>query len=379
MKTNSKKILIKNGNVILENKILNKGAILISDGRIEEIYSDSEISNLADIETIDVKGSFIGPGFVDIHVHMGNGYSTYNNVVEASEYFLKHGTTTMLSTPEYALTYEKMITAIKNVKENYKKTKNVKGLYMEGPYINPKYGAGAKDNPWKNGVVEREYKSLVDEAGELVKVWTIAPELKNIEDFIKYAKKVNPSVKFAIGHSEASYNDMVAVEKYLTIQTHAFNATGKKPEEAGVVGYGPDEYCMQNENINCEIISDYDGAHLKSEMQKFIVKIKGVDKLILITDCFDFADTDGSGDVNRNKYGELCGSLLTMEKTIKNVIHHTGVSIVDAFNMASRNPAKAIGLIDEIGTIEKGKIADLVIIDDNFNVERVICKGEFVK
>ncbi len=309
---------------------------------------------------------------------MGNGYSTYNNVVEASEYFLKHGTTTMLSTPEYALTFKSMINAIKNVKNTYKNTKNVKGLYMEGPYINPKYGAGAQDNPWKNGIVESEYKALVDECGDLVKVWTIAPELENILEFIKYARKVNPSVKFAIGHSEASYIDMVKVEEYVSIQTHAFNATGKKPEEKGVVGYGPDEYCMQNENIACEMISDYDGAHLKSEIQKFIVKMKGVENLILITDCFDYADTDGSSDVNRNKYGELCGSLLTMEKTCKNIIHHTGVSMIDAFNMASRNPAKAIGLIDEIGSIERGKVADLVIVDGDFNVKTVISNGEVI-
>ena len=93
--------------------------------------------------------------------------------------------------------------------------------------------------------------------------------------------------------------------------------------------------------------------------------MKGVENLILITDCFDYADTDGNSDVNRNKYGELCGSLLTMEKTCRNIIYHTGVSMVDAFNMASRNPAKAIGLIDKIGSVAKGKVADLVIVDND--------------
>lgn len=378
MKTN-KNLLIINCNIVLEKGIINNGCILVSDGIIENFGVESEIKTPLNYDIIDANGDFVGPGFVDIHVHMGNGYSTYNNVVEASEYFLKHGTTTMLSTPEYALTFENMLGAIKNVKNNIKNTKNVKGLYMEGPYINPKYGAGAQDNPWKNGIVESEYKALVDEAGEHVKVWTIAPELENILEFIKYARKVNPNVKFAIGHSEASYNDMVKVEEYVSIQTHAFNATGKKPEERGVVGYGPDEYCMQNDNIVCEMISDYEGAHLKSEIQKFLVKIKGVDKLILITDCYDYGDGDGVSDINRNKYGELSGSRLTMEKTCRNIIHHTGVSMIDAFNMASRNPAKAIGLIDKIGTIEKGKIANLVIVDGDFNVQNVILNGEIVK
>lgn len=378
METKKKKFLIKNCNVVLENGILNNGCILVSDGIIENFGVESEIKTPLNYDIIDAKGDFVGPGFVDIHVHMGNGYSTYNNVEKASEYFLKHGTTTMLSTPEYALTFESMINAIKNVKNGIKNTKNVKGLYMEGPYINPKYGAGAQDNPWKNGIVENEYKALVDECGELVKVWTIAPELENIVEFIKYARKVNPNVKFAIGHSEASYSDMVVVEEYVSIQTHAFNATGKKPEEKGVVGYGPDEYCMQNDKIACEIISDCEGAHLKSEIQKYVVKMKGVENLILITDCFDYADTDGNSDVNRNKYGELCGSLLTMEKTCRNIIYHAGVSMVDAFNMASRNPAKAIGLIDKIGSIAKGKVADLVIVDNDFNVKKVISNGEII-
>ena len=378
METKNKKFLIKNCNIVLEKGIINNGCILVSDGIIENFGVESEIKTPLNYDIIDANGDFVGPGFVDIHVHMGNGYSTYNNVVEASEYFLKHGTTTMLSTPEYALTFENMLGAIKNVKNNIKNTKNVKGLYMEGPYLNPKYGAGAQDNPWKNGIVESEYKALVDEAGELVKVWTIAPELENILEFIKYARKVNPNVKFAIGHSEASYNDMVKVEEYVSIQTHAFNATGKKPEEKGVVGYGPDEYCMQNDNIVCEMISDYEGAHLKSEIQKFLVKIKGVDKLILITDCYDYGDGDGVSDINRNKYGELAGSRLTMEKACKNIIHHTGVSMIDAFNMASRNPARVIGLIDKIGTIEKGKVADLVIVDNDFNVKTVISNGEAI-
>jgi N-acetylglucosamine-6-phosphate deacetylase len=90
-------------------------------------------------------------------------------------------------------------------------------------------------------------------------------------------------------------------------------------------------------------------------------------------------DVNNDSDINRNEYGELAGSRLTMEKTLKNIIHHTGVSIVDAFNMASKNPAKAIGLLDEIGTIEIGKTADLVIVDNDFVVNKVILKGEIVK
>ena len=373
-----KKYVIKNCNIVLENVILLDGIILISNGIIENFGKAEEINIPTEYEIIDAKGNFVGPGFVDIHVHMGNGYATYTDVEQASSYFLKHGTTTMLATPPYSLNLDEMITAIKNVKNRIGKTKNVKGLYMEGPYINTKYGAGARDNPWANGVVESEYKKLVDEAGELAKVWTVAPELENIKSFLEYARKVNPNVKFAVGHSEATYEDLEAVKNFITIQTHAFNATGKKSEELGVVGYGPDEYSMQNDNIDCEIISDYEGAHLKSPIQKFIVKIKGVDKLMLITDCFDYADSDGNSDVNRNKYGELCGSRLTMEKTCYNIIHHTGVSMVDAFNMASRNPARAIGLIDKIGTIKKGKVADLVIVDKDFKVKTVISNGEVV-
>ena len=378
-------LAITNCNIILEKRIIHNGTLLISGNKIYDFNESSKLEIPNGVEVIDAKGKFVGPGFVDIHVHAGGGLDFCFEVEKVANYFLKHGTTSILVTPSYSQNFEKMMNAIDCVKENIDKVPSVKGLYMEGPYINPNYGANAINNPWRHGIVKSEYEKLVDNAGDLAKVWAIAPELDKIAEFLSYARKVNPNVAFAIGHSEANYKHITDIENFApTIQTHCTNATGKIPNHvAGVVDYGPDEYCLSHDNILCELISDSDGAHVRPEMQRFIVKVKGVDKVMLITDNCDRTGKvtykDGKVmDVNYNEYGEIAGSKLTMDMAVANVMAHTKVSINEAFIMASRNPARAIGLDKKVGTIKKGKIADLVIVDKDINVEKVILNGKVI-
>ena len=379
-------LAIKNCNIVLEKRTIYNGVLLISNDKIADFGKAGQIEIPQDTPTFDANGAFVGPGFVDIHVHAGAGHDICFEVEQCAEFFLKHGTTSILATPSYSQNFDTMMSAIKNIKAKMGKVPTLKLLYMECPYINPTYGANSINNPWRHGIAKKEYTALVDEAGDFAKVWTIAPELNNIREFLTYARKVNLNVAFAIGHSEANYQHCKSIEDFNpTIQTHCTNATGKIANNvAGVVDYGPDEYCLSHDNISCELISDCDGAHVRPEMQYFIVKVKGVNKVILITDNGDLSgeETYKDGkvlDINYNEYGEIAGSKLTMDRALKNVITHTGVSINDAFVMASKNPAKAIGLDKQIGTIKKGKIADLVILDNDFNVEKVILNGNIVK
>jgi N-acetylglucosamine-6-phosphate deacetylase len=261
----------------------------------------------------------------------------------------------------------------------------IAGIYMEGPYMNPKYGANAEKNKWRGEIKREDYAEFLDEGADLIKVWAIAPEREGIAGFMADAKLANPSVTFAVGHSEATPMQIKAMGKYKpTLATHTTNATGKQTGGGGVVGYGPDEFALKDNEVYCELISDSLGIHVHREIEQLIIHSKGVDRVCLITDgsCHKNPVPEkykGVTDINFSPAGEIAGSRLTMNMACKNVMSHTRVGITEVFLMASRNPARVIGLDDEIGTVEVGKIADLVIVDDKFNVAGVILGGRKVR
>lgn len=370
-----------NAQIVLETGILWDSIILICDGKILAYGNKYELNIPKGSEIIDADGAYVGPGFVDIHVHNLSGFSTYEDSENAAKICLKHGTTSFLATPSYTLNKEQLVQAIKSVKENINLVKTMKGIYFEGPYINPKFGAFSHKNPWQHSISKEDFQVFVDEAGDLAKVWTIAPERPGILDFVEYARSVNPNVIFSVGHSEATPSQIRALGKYRPkILTHAMNATGRINVPGGTRGYGPDEYCMQENDMYAELISDSCGIHVHPDLQKNLIHSKGAGRVILITDS-TFYDNDPPEnmshvkDLNFDTNGELAGSKLTMNQACKNIMMSTTCGISQAFIMASTNPAKAIGIYDEVGSIEVGKKADLVFVDDKFNVKKVILDG----
>lgn len=373
---------IINANVVTPYGILYDGAVIIEDNRIADVLDNS--SEVPEgIELIDAKGAYVGPGFVDIHVHGRGKHATYDADAKGIDEFVKHGTTTLLATPYYSQNFEEIMQAVADTKEAMKKSRVIKGMYMEGPYTSPYYGACQDTNPWRHGIVEAEFKPLVDACGKDVKVWALAPELENANAFLTYAKEVNPDVVFAVGHSEATPEEIASFSKYRpTLMTHTFNATGRKPVLAGTRGYGPDEYCMFEPDMYAELICDSYGMHVNAMLQRMLVKVKGYDKVVLVTDSTKIESPSPEHlrhitDLNFDYNGDLNGSQLTMDQACRNIMSHTSCGIAQAFIMASLNPAKVVGMDDQIGSIEKGKIADLVFVDDKFNVQRVMLEGEF--
>lgn len=373
---------IKNAQIVLENGILWDGVLLLKDGKIEAFGKEREMEIPKEAEIIDAEGKYVGPGFVDIHVHAGGKYSTSFQPIEAANHFLRHGETTILATPFYDMNAEEMTRAMECIREAMGKTKVIKGIYAEGPYLNPNYGANTQTNPWRHGVLPEEYTKFVDAAGKLIKVWSIAPEVEDLKPFLEYARKVNPDVVFALGHSEATPEEVRALgETYRPrIMTHIFDATGRKPVYGGTRGYGPDEYCLAESDMYAELISDSGGVHVHADMQRMLLTAKGVHKIILITDSTEEAETPPQyahiTDLNFDPYGGICGSKMTMDLACKNIMQSTNCGICQAFLMASSNPAKAVGMFDSIGSIAPGKNADLVFVDDKFNVDKVMLEGE---
>ena len=379
-------LAIKNAKIVLENKIVSNGVLLVDNGKIIDFGCTQSVVIPEECETFDAKGDFVGPGFVDIHCHGGGGFSLCENPVEASKHFLKHGETTVLSTFYTTVSKQKFLEniALFKLEKRKNRIKNIYGFYMEGPYMNPKYGASPELNKWLDKISAEDYKEFVDELGNLAFVWAIAPEREGITEFLEYAKFVNPNAVIAIAHSEATPTEAAKVKKYgVTLQTHCTNATGCINRAAGVRSCGPDEICFLDDEMYAEIICDSQGIHVEPEMLKLILKIKGRDRVILISDSFVSNEPtpkefEHITDISFDASGNLSGSKLTLDVACKNMIMHTACSICDAFAFASTNPARAIGLDNEIGSIAKNKKANLVLVDDDFNVKNVILEGEIV-
>lgn len=377
---------IYNAKLILENGIIWDGALVIDGSRITDCGHSKDVPVPDNAEIIDAEGKYVGPGFVNIHVHGGDIFSFNEQPLEAANYFLKHGETTILGALYYDMSREQFLVSIKKIQEAMKKPgagQALKGFYMEGPYMNPKYGARADLNKWKGKIREEDYKALVDAAGADVKVWAVAPEREGIEDFMQYAHSVNPDAVFSVGHSEATPAQIGKCKRLgLRLQTHCMDATGRNTLWLGTRGCGPDEACFLDPDMYAELISDSGAVHVNADLQRLILKAKTVDRVILITDSFVSFEKSPEAlqhlsDLVFDPNSNLNGSKLTMNVAARNIMTHTNCGIAQAFLMASRNPARIIGMDDEIGTIEPGKRADLVFVDDMINVSRVMIGGEF--
>ena len=372
---------IENVSVILENRIIWDGVILIEDETITAVGDRRTVTIPENAQRIDGGGVYVGPGFVDIHVHGGNGFNTWDEPEKTGQYFLRHGTTSFLATMSGSRTFEVIMAGIARLKGAMGKVKNLKGIFFEGPYFNTLYGANAHINPWKGPIEEEKYQAMVDLAGEDAVSWMVAPERPGVYEFMTYARKVNTNLIFTVGHSEATPEQIQALGKMRPkILTHAMNATGRINEVRGVRGSGPDEYCYMNPDMYAELISDSCAIHVTPTNQQMLLKIKGVERVILITDGTAYnnpapAQYAHIDDLNFDDMGGLSGSRLTMDKACRNVMSSTGCGIAQAFMMAASNPARAMGW-DDIGSIEAGKKADLVFVDDKFNVQQVMLRGE---
>ena len=374
---------IINTKIILEDGIIWDGALTYEGDMITQCGRASEVDIPADARVTDAGGLYSAPGLVDVHNHGGGGAFFYQDPERAAGHFLKHGQTTVLATLYFNLDYEQTIDAMNKIKNASKKgaARIIKGLYMEGPYMNTKYGADNDNIKWKSLISPAEFTGIVDTAGDFVKVWCIAPERENIVEFMKYAKKVNPSVVFSIGHSDAQAEVICKLRKYgLINQTHHCDSGQAKGALPGLKGAGPDEVCLYDEEIYAELICDYVGIHVRPYMLRMVTKIKGVDKIILITDCAEFVgthreDIEYGPDLGDDSTGWLAGSRLTLDAACRNMMMHTGYGLCHVIKFASANPAKMAGIFDEVGSLEAGKKANIIIIDDMVNVKKVIFEG----
>ena len=375
-------VAIKNAVLVMRDHLIPNAVLLMEDGVIKAFGEARKLEIPDGCEIIDAEGLYVGPGFVDIHTH-SDGKVFFYDEPKAVGHHLKHGTTTILAALYFSMNTEEFVDAIGKIRAAMADPdcKNLDGIYMEGPYMNPKFGCDREHNPW-NGPVDREkYMPIIEAGWDIVKVWGLAPERENILQFVLDVKAKNPGAVFSVAHSEASPQQVEALMPYgLRIGTHHTNATGDRIFYPEVRGVCVDETVNYNREIYAEMICDSRGIHVDPYMQRLIRKIKGEDRLILISDSCVFDGPipdgyDGVTDLCFDFAGEIAGSKLSLDVACRNMMKHTGASIVDVFRYASYNPSRAIGFLDR-GEIAVGKRADLVIVDHWMKVNKVIFKGE---
>ena len=270
--------------------------------------------------------------------------------------------------------------------------KIIAGFYMEGPFMNPKYGSDANNIKWHGAIDPDVMRKLVDYAGKDALIWCVAPEREDIKTFCEYAKTVNPNTVFSMAHTECKPWMARVLKRYgLINQTHHGNATHVinplVPCNEGIRDVGPDQACLLDGDMYAELIADSLGIHVKPDMLRLVIQVKGVDKVILITDHFPADCPNPKGeimggtkapDLGYDENGWVCGSKMTMDAAVRNMMAHTGYGLCHCVKFATLNPAKMLGIDGDVGSIEKGKRSNLVIFDDMVNVQHVILDGESI-
>ncbi len=378
------KTLIKNVIIIKKDCQLN-GSVLIEDGIIKEIY-DNENPNLEQTKTIDGQGYFLAPGMVDIHLHGSYGYDFINNPKETvdivSRGLVKEGTTSFLASLT-VLSQQETLDLLKVYKEIPEKQAgaNYLGVHLEGPYLSYEKRQLMDPLYLRNPSI-KEFDEMLEAGGGKVKYMTIAPELEKMEEFIDYAAD---KIVLSIGHTMASCNTALeAINAGCKSFTHLYNAMGQHLHRQPMAVTA----ALTDTNAYSELIVD--GNHVHPDVIRATYRILGSKQIILITDAMlakGMADGDyvfsnlncrkQGNKVNVIESGIFAGSVITQLEALQNMKAFCKCDEVELFKMASYNPCKLFGL-DNKGSIDIGKDADLILLDKDLNLKATFVAGKQV-
>ncbi|MDH4219141.1 MAG: N-acetylglucosamine-6-phosphate deacetylase [Candidatus Aminicenantes bacterium] len=380
------------GNVVLPDRIIDRGVILIEKERIAGVYAhQSEIEDRG-VEFIDYGETLIGPGLIDLHLHGALGKDVMDCREESLRQIALHqarcGVTGFLATTVSA-SLESILEAVEIIQKTIKSQfdqqlpSEILGVYIEGPFLS-KQQKGAQDPDSIKEMGEIDVDHLIKAVHDLKAIISLAPEVDDNLRYIPRLKKHGFIV--AVGHSNATYEQALeGFDKGICHATHLFNAmSGFDHREPGVVGA-----VLDSDDVSAELIAD--GIHVHPAALRLTVARKSTDKLCLVTDSLKAA---GAGD-GTYRWGKmeievrgpratmkntdvLAGSVLSLNQAVKNMIDWTGISVNQAINMASLNPARVLGLEEEIGSIQTGKMANLTIFDKEFVVLETVLRGKTV-
>lgn len=381
---------IKNAGFISE-KIERDKFLYIEDGYIKAFTDENRIY---DIE-IDAKGLYVSPGFIDIHTHGAGGYDfadgSKSDILNAASAHAKCGTTTIYPTCTSSST-EDTLQFIENVKsameENSPGKSYIAGAHLEGPYFSQNM-RGAQKPEYIKEPEKKVYQQFVEKGGGTVKRVSFAPELNGVDelcDFLNENKIVS-----AFGHTDAVYEELLPViNKGCTLATHLYSGMNTVTRRGLYRKLGAVETSFLDDRVTVEIIAD--GIHLPPELLKLIYKIKGADKICLVTDSMRGAGmSEGNYVLGPKNDGMDCiikdgvayltdmsafaGSVATSDRLIRVMYKKADISLCECIRMITKTPAKVMGLSDR-GELKEGLRADLVFFDEDINIKKVIIKGK---
>ncbi|MCL4508286.1 MAG: N-acetylglucosamine-6-phosphate deacetylase [Chloroflexi bacterium] len=363
------------------------GWLVCDGGRIGACgRGPSPFADTSGFHIIDAGGGYLLPGFIDLHVHGALGHEVMDADVDGlrvmARFFARHGVTAFLPTT-WTATRESTVRALQTIQKAagpVPQGASILGAHLEGPYLNPAR-CGAQDPQFIRRAAREEAVALLDL--NILRLVALAPEFEENHWLIQECARRGVTVSLA--HTAATYEQaLVAFDSGATQTTHTFNAmTGLAHREPGVVGAA-----LARHDVRCEVIADL--VHVHPVPLGILIAQKGPHSTLLITDAVRAAGLpDGSYTIDHRTVtvrdgsvrlpdGTLAGSILTMDRALRNVRDVTGWDVERLWPIASLTPARAIGVSSRKGSIELGKDADLVLLDDSWEVTLTVCAGEVV-
>jgi len=401
-------IVFKNGTLITPAIEL-KGDLVVKNGIISEVRDNSQIETRdndkikKDEEVIDCTGAYVGPGLVDIHVHGGAGNDFVcddpQEIARGAAYHLSQGITSIvpsaLSVPFIEI--EKSIKAtIEASKSKGTHGSNIIGYHIEGVYLDQQFRGGHLEE-YVHEPDPGEYLPFIEKYGDFITEWTLAPELPGSIELIKACKQAG--IVTSAGHTQATYDQMMAaIEAGLSHSTHFVCCMGSIKKVAlknGTTGKGyyPGvvEAVLLDDRISTETIAD--GFHLHKAIISLVYKCKGAGKTALVSDSMkgvglpDGKYFIGGQDcivaggiaIIADRPETIASSVTPLIGMLRNANKEFGISLTDAWTMASLTPASIIGIDSKKGSLAVGKDADILIIDKDLNIKSIYLKGKLYK
>lgn len=355
----------------------------------DKILSVTEAKPEAD-EYIELGEQYLAPGLIDLHVHgaVGHDFGSCSaaQAAEAIHYHLAHGTTTLLPTLA-AAPIEDMAEALERLRTVSEHTAaHVPGIHLEGPYFAPQQ-CGAQNTDFITAPKAEEYQPLLTRFGRWIRRWSYAPERDPDGAFL--AALLEAGVLPAAGHTDATGEEMrTAHQRGCNLVTHLYSCTSGVTRVGGFRRTGVIETAFLQNDLYAEVIAD--GAHLPPDLLQMIVKIKGRERVALITDALSAAGREEKeGQLNGVPYlvedgvckladrSAFAGSIATADRLLRTCVQKAGIPLEDSVYMAATVPAALLGL--NCGQIASGRDADLIVLDENINVCAVYVNGKEVR